>query len=211
MRMSAITYYTIQYMRRPLVISYMTLHPIPSEFPYVFGFFFQCAYCRFCSVACWREAEASYHPWECGIQETVSTHVRQSRVLDSFPEYFRLGFRLLARNLPTAAAQADQLLSRSDQLLSSSDQLLSRSDHLNVMSLAPHQREADFESVFSLCSGCGEGSLEKEFWVFIIVLFYLEVLRRKNYFIPFEEGRRKETEDKMAKLLFKIIKVTTYN
>jgi hypothetical protein len=146
-------------------------------------------------VACWREAEASYHPWECGIQETVSAHVRQSRVLDSFPEYFRLGFRLLARNLPTAAAQADQLLSSSDQL--------------NVMSLAPHQREADFESVFSLCSGCGEGSLEKEFWVFIIVLFYLEVLRRKNFFIPFEEDQRKETEDKMAKLLFRIIKVMT--
>jgi hypothetical protein len=120
--------------------------------------------------------------------------VRQSRVLDSFPEYFRLGFRLLARNLPTAAAQADQLLSSSD----------------HVMSLAPQQREADFASVFSLCSGCGEGSLEKEFWVFIIVLFYLEVLRRKNYFIPFEEDRRKETEDKMAKLLFRIIKVTTY-
>ncbi len=182
------------------------------------------AFCRFCSVACWRDAEASYHPWECGIQETVSTHVRQSRVLDSFPEYFRLGFRLLARNLPTAAAQADQLLSSSDQLLSSSDQLLSRSDqllsssdqllsssdHLNVMSLAPQQREADFESVFSLCSGCGEGSLEKEFWVFIIVLFYLEVLRRKNYFIRYEEDRRKETEDKMAKLLFRIIKVTTF-
>ncbi len=146
-------------------------------------------------MACWREAEASYHPWECGIQETVSAHVRQSRVLDSFPEYFRLGFRLLARNLPTAAAQADQLLSSSDQL--------------NVMSLAPHQREADFESVFSLCSGCGEGSLEKEFWVFIIVLFYLEVLRRKNFFIPFEEDQRKETEDKMAKLLFRIIKVMT--
>jgi hypothetical protein len=147
-------------------------------------------------VTCWREAEASYHPWECGIQETVSTHVRQSRVLDSFPEYFRLGFRLLARNLPTAEAQADQLFSSSD--------------HLNVMSLAPHQREADFESVFSLCSGCGEGSLEKEFWVFIIVLFYLEVLRRKNYFIPFEEDRRKETEDKMAKLLFRIIKVVIF-
>jgi hypothetical protein len=145
-------------------------------------------------VACWREAEASYHPWECGIQETVSAHVRQSRVLDSFPEYFRLGFRLLARNLPTAEAQADQLLSSSD----------------HVMSLAPQQREADFDSVFSLCSGCGEGSLEKEFWVFIIVLFYLEVLRRKNFFIPFEEDRRKETEDKMAKLLFRIIKVTTY-
>jgi hypothetical protein len=161
------------------------------------------AYCRFCSVACWREAEASYHPWECDIQETVSAHVRQSRVLDSFPEYFRLGFRLLARNLPTAAAQADQLLSSSDQLLSSSD-------HLNVMSLAPHQREAAFESVFSLCSGCGEGSLEKEFWVFIIVLFYLEVLRRKNYFISFEEDRRKETEDKMAKLLFRIIKVVIF-
>jgi hypothetical protein len=159
-------------------------------------------------VACWREAEASYHPWECGIQETVSTHVRQSRVLDSFPEYFRLGFRLLARNLPTAAAQADQLLSRSDQLLSSSDQLMSSSDH--VMSLAPQQREADFESVFSLCSGCGEGSLEKEFWVFSIVLFYLEVLRRKNYFIPFEEDRRKAIEDKMGKLLFRIIKVVIF-
>ncbi len=75
------------------------------------------------------------------------------------------------------------------------------------MSLAPQQREADFESVFSLCSGCGEGGLEKEFWVFIIVLFYLEVLRRKYYFISFEEDRRKETEDKMAKLLFRIIKV----
>ena len=142
-------------------------------------------------MACWREAEASYHPWECGIQETVSAHVRQSRVLDSFPEYFRLGFRLLARNLPTAEAQADQLLSSSD----------------HVMSLAPQQREADFESVFSLCSGCGEGSLEKEFWVFIIVLFYLEVLRRKNYFISFKEDRRKAIEDKMAKLLFRIIKV----
>ncbi len=168
-------------------------------------------------MACWREAEASYHPWECGIQETISAHVRQSRVLDSFPEYFRLGFRLLARNLPTAAAQADQLLSssdqllsRSDQLLSSSDQLLSSSDQLNVMSLAPHQREADFESVFSLCSGCGEGSLEKEFWVFIIVLFYLEVLRRKNYFISFKEDRRKAIEDKMAKLLFRIIKVVIF-
>ncbi len=118
--------------------------------------------------------------------------MHQSRVLDSFPDYFRLGFRLLARNLDTAAVQVDQLLARSE--------------HVDI-SLTPQQKEADFASIFSLCSGCGEGSLEKEFWLFIIVLFYMEVLRRKNYFAHQQENQRKETEDKTAKLLFRIIKV----
>ena len=147
--------------------------------------------CRFCSVDCWREAEGSYHPWECGLRETVSDHVRQSRVLHSFPEYFRLGFRLLARNLP--AATVDQI-----------DRLLLLTPDLKQ---TPQQKEADFESLFSLCSGSGDGSLEKEFWLFIIVLFYMEVLRRKRYFEGLEEERRQDMKDKMATLLFKIIKV----
>ena len=121
----------------------------------------------------------------------MSSQVRQSRVLDSFPEYFRLAFRLLAGNL---TAETDQLIAGS---------------HCLDLSLTPdQQQEADFASIFHLCAGGGaEGSLEKEFWLFIIVLFYMEVLRRKNYFSSLHEDRRKETEDTMSQLLFRIIKV----
>jgi hypothetical protein len=96
----------------------------------------------------------------------------------------------MVRNLPTALAQADQLLGSNS--------------HLDLI-CKPHQDEADFQSVFNLCSG-GDGSLEKDFWLFIIVLFYMEVLKRKNYFSQQEDGG-KEAEDKLSKLLFKIIKV----
>jgi hypothetical protein len=96
----------------------------------------------------------------------------------------------MARNLPTALAQADQLLENSS--------------HLDLNS-TPNQEEADFKSVFNLCSG-GDGSLEKDFWLFIIVLFYMEVLKRKNYFSQ-REHKAKEAEDKLSKLLFRIIKV----
>ena len=119
----------------------------------------------------------------------MSSQVRQSRVLDSFPEYFRLAFRLLAGNL---TAEADQLIAGS---------------HCLDLSLTPDQQEADFASIFHLCAGGAEGSLEKEFWLFIIVLFYMEVLRRKNYFSSLHEDRRKETEGTMSQLLFRIIKV----
>ena len=45
-----------------------------------------CSRVVFCSLSCLKTAAASYHGFECGLEESISRHVTQHNILPSFPQ-----------------------------------------------------------------------------------------------------------------------------
>ena len=99
------------------------------------------------------------HRFECGVHETISRVVLKNQVLQSFPEHYRLGFRIL-----TGAERRERVQETIQTFLTENKLDFTRD---------VEQKEQDFASVLNLCGWDGEISLEQDFWTFIMVLLYL--------------------------------------
>ena len=142
-----------------------SLAPIPCTF---------CITARYCSVDC-RTQSMESHKLECGVHETISRVVLENQILPSFPQYYRLGFRILTR-----ARRCSQVLETIQTFLDEEKLDFSRS---------VEQQEMDFISVLNLCGWDADISLEKDFWTFIMVLLYLG-MNTNPEFDCFESIRR---------------------
>ncbi|XP_023326763.1 SET and MYND domain-containing protein 4 isoform X2 [Eurytemora carolleeae] len=165
-----------------------------------------CITARYCSVDC-RTQSMESHMLECGVHETISRVVLENQILPSFPQYYRLGFRILAR-----ARRCSQVLETIQTFLDEESLDFSRS---------VEQQEMDFLSVLNLCGWDANVSLEKDFWTFIMVLLYLEVFDEKDFYMLSGDSQeiwgltdnlgRNINKLKTGELLFRIVKIVQYN
>ena len=87
--------------------------------------------------------------------------VSSLKPLSYFVQYYKLAFRIVCGAGP-------------DTLEETVSSFLSRAkSEQKLMTDLEDQREADFGSLVNLCGWDAEPDLEKDFWVFVIVVFYL--------------------------------------
>lgn len=147
-----------------------------------------CSSALYCSLDC-LERSRSCHVYECCVKEGISKHIVENKFFETFPNYFRLGFRILSA-APDLKGTAETFLGET------------RVD----FSKPVEQRERDFSSLLNLCGWDGEIDLEKDFWIFILVVFYLEVLSEKRFYelTPMDPLH-------VGELLYRIIKILQSN
>lgn len=114
-----------------------------------------CCSVLYCSLGCLDQSR-SQHSYECCVKEGISQHIVENKFFQAIPNYFRLGFRILC-SAPDLPGAAETFLRQT------------RVD----FSKPVEQREGDFSSLLNLCGWDGEIDLEKDFWIFIFVVFYL--------------------------------------
>ena len=128
-----------------------------------------CIACRrvsYCSQACHQQSR-DYHSAECGVTEHLSQLLHASNMPDAMPDYFRLGLRVVAGAIHDGSLHT----AIQDKVLP--DQQLDDTGLSQILLETTQQRPQSFASLLNLCGWQVEPDLQRDFWLYVVVVLYL--------------------------------------
>merc|ERR1711892_246465 len=156
-----------------------------------------CSEARFCSVECWKEGKEGSHDLMCGVSGDIGELLKQVKGSESCPEYYRLCVMVMGRY---SAADIVEIM----------ESVESRKE-LN-MTEVPVQKEADLRSLFNLVSNDQDRNMKTDFWIFLAVIYFLDVLEQKNKFTDLNKSSGLSNQQtKIGLLMLKTLRILQFN